>query len=92
MRQACLSTPILQKPHHEVDRHQTLDMCSRAKQAHNKKNKHTRHKDLLLEFNLTLEVYVSVEVPTKGGPLHLGRFPPSSDHKDQARVTYSKLG
>jgi hypothetical protein len=36
-----------------------------------------------------LEVYVSVEVPTKGGPLHLGHFPPSSDHKDQARVTYS---
>jgi hypothetical protein len=39
-----------------------------------------------------LEVYVSVEVPTKGGPLHLGHFPPSSDHKDQARVTYSKSG
>jgi hypothetical protein len=39
-----------------------------------------------------LEVYVSVEVPTKGGPLHLGHFPPSSDHKDQARVTYSILG
>jgi hypothetical protein len=34
-----------------------------------------------------LEVYVSVEVPTKVGPLHLGHFPPSSDHKDQARVT-----
>jgi hypothetical protein len=39
-----------------------------------------------------LEVYVSVEVPTKGGPLHLGHFPPSSDYKDQARVTYSNSG
>jgi hypothetical protein len=39
-----------------------------------------------------LEAYVSVEVPTKGGPLHLGHFPPSSDHKDQARVTYSNSG
>jgi hypothetical protein len=36
-----------------------------------------------------LEVYVSVEELTKDGPLHLGHFPPSSDHKDQARVTYS---
>jgi hypothetical protein len=51
MKQACLSTQILQKPQHEVDRHQTLDMCSREKQACNKKNK--RHKDLLPEFNLT---------------------------------------
>jgi hypothetical protein len=36
-----------------------------------------------------LEVYVSVEEPTKGGPLHLGHFPPSINHKNQARVTYS---
>jgi hypothetical protein len=28
-------------------------MCSREKQAYNKKNKHKRHKDLLLEFKLT---------------------------------------
>ena len=39
-----------------------------------------------------LELYVSVEEPTKGGPLHLGHFPPPSDHKDQARVTYSITG
>ena len=39
-----------------------------------------------------LEVYVSVEEPTKGGPLHLGHFPPPSDHKDRARVTYSITG
>jgi hypothetical protein len=39
-----------------------------------------------------LEVYISVEEPTKGGPLHLGHFPPSSDHKDQARVAYSIRG
>jgi hypothetical protein len=29
---------------------------------------------------------------TKGGPLHLGHFPPSSDHKDQGRGTYSISG
>jgi hypothetical protein len=67
-------------------------MCSREKQAYSMMNKHKRHKDLLPEFNLTPEVYVSVEVPTKGGLLHLGHFPPSSDHKDQARVTYSNSG
>jgi hypothetical protein len=39
-----------------------------------------------------LHVYVSVEEPTKSGPLHLGHFPPSSDHKDQDRVTYSISG
>jgi hypothetical protein len=53
MRQASLSTPILQKPQYKVDRHQTLDMCSREEQACNKKNKHKRHKDLLPELNLT---------------------------------------
>jgi hypothetical protein len=40
----------------------------------------------------TFEVYVSVEVPTKGGLLHLGHFHPSRDHKDQARFTYSISG
>jgi hypothetical protein len=53
MRQACLSTQILQKPQRGVDRQQTLDMYSREKQTCNKKNKHKRHKDLLPEFNLT---------------------------------------
>jgi hypothetical protein len=53
MRQVYLSTPNLQKPQYKVDRHQTLDMCSREEHACNKMNKRKRHKDLLLEFNLT---------------------------------------
>jgi hypothetical protein len=81
----------LQEPQHGVDRHQTLDMSSRGIKAYNKINKHKIHKDLLLESS-HLEVYVSVEEPTKGGPLHLGHSPPSSDHKDQTRVTYSISG
>jgi hypothetical protein len=45
-------------------------------------NKHTRDTRICYRSSTShLEVYVSVEEPTKGGPLHLGHFPPSSDHK-----------
>jgi hypothetical protein len=58
-------------------------------QANNKSNKHKRQKDLLPEFNLTPWGLRLCWVTHKGWPLHLGHFPPSSDHKNQARVTYS---
>jgi hypothetical protein len=63
-------------------------MSSRDIQVYNKSNNHNKDTRICYPSSTShLEVYVSVEVPTKGGPLHLGHFSPSSDHKDQARVT-----
>jgi hypothetical protein len=65
-------------------------MSSREIQAYNKSNNHKGDTRIYYQSSTShLEVYISVEELTKGGPLDLGHFPPSSDHKDRARVTYS---
>jgi hypothetical protein len=71
----------------------TLEMSSREFQAYNKSNNHKEDTKICYRSSTShLEVYISVEEPTKSGPLHLGHFPPSSDHKDRSGFTYSISG
>jgi hypothetical protein len=68
-------------------------MSSREIQAYNKSNNHKGDTEICHRSSTShLEVYVSVEEPMKGEPLHISHFPPFSDHKDRARLLTQSRG